>query len=497
MTEPTPAAPERPSRADRRRDAAVVIGVLVVGVAVVAAVFSLAAGALPSGPHARSSKPPSASTTLATLKVRHTAVTVEAAGRPAFAAAKDGQALHQGDTVATDAQGEAEIDYTDGSLTRLAPSTQFTLTALTNERGGRQTLGTLTAGQTWNRAAKVSETGSFGVTAGQTTAAVEGTAFVFSCALQGSIRVCTIIAVVDNVRVTTPGGAVALLTPATEVIVTNDVAGVPTQLTYEQLVDLPFVVDNLILDQQAGIGNGLGDLPPPASPPTSPPPTGSSSSSTGNGAPTMTVVEPTSTTEPATTTTLTTTTLPPPDPRVVPCLHDGWTTRVGISGTTVTTFANEAQCVAFRLADGQFATAADGFIVPRGSTVSLTGMAFNACNSLSTGYELNLDGTVANVVSGEPACGLLPEPDAHVGPFPTAVLLRIVLTDDTCAPKLPDGESVFDSNGSHALVTAVDDHTWSVDIMDAGGNCEFPTGTARPPLAPGQGNVTLTLAIGS
>jgi hypothetical protein len=477
----------------------VVIGVLVVGVAVVAAVFSLAAGALPARPHARPSKPATASTTLATLKIRSAAVTVEAARRTTFAAAEDGQALHQGDTVATDAQGQAEIDYTDGSLTRLAPSTQFTLTTLTDERGGRQTLGTLTVGQAWSRAAKVSETGSFGVTSGQTTAAVEGTAFVFSCALQGTARVCTIIAIVDNVRVTTPGGAVTLLTPATEVIVTNDVAGLPTQLTYEQLVNLPFVVDNLVLDQQAGIGNGLGDLPSPASPTPSPPPSGSSSSSTGNGAPAVTVVEPTSTTAPAvtTTTSTTTTTLPPPDPRVVPCLDDGWTTRVGISGTTVTTFANEARCVAFRLADGQFATAADGFIVPRGATVSLTGIAFDACNNLAAGYEVNLDGIVANVVSGEPECGVLAEPDAQLGPFPTAVLLRIVLIDDTCAPKLPDGESTFDSNGSHALVTAVDDHTSTIDIMDAGGNCEFPAGTARPPLASGAGNLTLTLAIDS
>ena len=83
--------------------------------------------------------------------------------------------------IQTDEAGSAEINYTDGSLTRLAASTEYTITKLTNKQGGRQTQGTLTVGETWNRAAKVSENGSFEVKAGGTTAAVEGTAFVFSC----------------------------------------------------------------------------------------------------------------------------------------------------------------------------------------------------------------------------------------------------------------------------------------------------------------------------
>lgn len=113
-------------------------------------------------------------------------------------------ALKQGDTVKTDATGLAEIDYTDGSITRLANSTVFTISKLTNEKGGRQTQGTLSVGETWNRAAKVSETGSFEVKAGGTTAAVEGTAFVAKCVPKsdGSQAVdCTFTAVVDDIKV--------------------------------------------------------------------------------------------------------------------------------------------------------------------------------------------------------------------------------------------------------------------------------------------------------
>ena len=80
----------------------------------------------------------------------------------------------------------------------------FTISKLTNEKGGRQTQGTLSVGETWNRAAKVSETGSFEVKAGGTTAAVEGTAFVAKCVpkTDGSQAVdCTFTAVVDDIKV--------------------------------------------------------------------------------------------------------------------------------------------------------------------------------------------------------------------------------------------------------------------------------------------------------
>jgi hypothetical protein len=141
---------------------------------------------------------------LANLKITADQVSIKRAGQSSFVAAKDGQALKQGDTLKTDATGRAEIDYTDGSLTRLAGSTVFTISKLTNEKGGRQTQGTLSVGETWNRAAKVSETGSFEVKAGGTTAAVEGTAFVVNCEpkTDGTQQAtCTVTAVVDNIQV--------------------------------------------------------------------------------------------------------------------------------------------------------------------------------------------------------------------------------------------------------------------------------------------------------
>ena len=168
------------------------------------ALATLIVAVLVAGALALTASAAGAADALANLKVTAANVQIKQKGKSTFVDAKDGQALKQGDTIKTDASGTAEIDYTDGSITRLANSTVFTLTKLTDEKGGRQTQGTLSVGETWNRAAKVSETGSFEVKAGGTTAAVQGTAFVAKCVPDsgGSQEVdCTFTAVVDDIKV--------------------------------------------------------------------------------------------------------------------------------------------------------------------------------------------------------------------------------------------------------------------------------------------------------
>jgi len=53
----------------------------------------------------------------------------------------------------------------------------------------------------------------------------------------------------------------AQLTPGFQVGVSEGNVGNPSQLTREQLEANVFITGNLVLDQAAGIGNGLGDLP--------------------------------------------------------------------------------------------------------------------------------------------------------------------------------------------------------------------------------------------
>jgi hypothetical protein len=184
------------------------VRILAVAALSAAAVVAVAA---PSG--AKTSKD-----SLATLKVSTDGVFVKKKGAADYSAAKAGQSLSQGDSVKTDASGTAEIDYQDGSLTRLSNATIFTLTKLSNDKGGRQTQGSLSVGEAWNRAGKVSETGSFSVKAGGTTAAVEGTAFIVKCVpatdTSSKTVTCTVQAVVDNINVTSDAWDLANATDA-------------------------------------------------------------------------------------------------------------------------------------------------------------------------------------------------------------------------------------------------------------------------------------------
>jgi FecR protein len=248
-------------------------------VVALASVGALSANAV-AVPSAKDSTKSQSKTALATLKVQAAQVTVKKKGASTFVAAKDGQSLQQGDSIKTDTAGRAEIDYTDGSLTRLGSSTEFKITKLTNKQGGRQTQGTLSVGETWNRAAKVSETGSFEVKAGGTTAAVEGTAFAVVCVNDANKLTCTFTDVVDNVKVTTADGSEAQLGPAKSVLVTQGNLGTINTLSYDDLANNIFIAGNLALDLQAGIGRGLLDLPPPPTPTT----TGGSGGTGGTGA---------------------------------------------------------------------------------------------------------------------------------------------------------------------------------------------------------------------
>ncbi|HEY7106785.1 MAG TPA: FecR domain-containing protein [Acidimicrobiia bacterium] len=263
----------RSSRADERGGQAVATGAIRRSCLALCVVVLVIGSAGAAG--AKESKKPKAAkkpaVTLATLKVLGPKVQVKSAGKSKYATAKSGRVLRQGDAIKTDGSGIAEIDYTDGSLTRLGVSTQYTLTTLTNKKGARQTKGTLSVGQTWNRAAKVAQSGSFEVEAGGATAAVEGTAFSYSCQQSPTGLLCQVVDVVDNVQVSTTAGAVTALDPATSVDLNNGVAGDVSQLTFEDLASNTFIANNVTLDFYTGKGAGFDEFPPPTTTTTVPP----------------------------------------------------------------------------------------------------------------------------------------------------------------------------------------------------------------------------------
>ena len=215
----------------------------------------------------------------ATLKVTAESVSVKAKGEDDFKPAADGDEVHAGDTVRTDATGKATIKYGDEAYTRLDVDTTFKITKLTDDQGNRQVQGTIESGSTWNRTTALTESESFEQTGADATAAVEGTAFGIECDTESH---CVFTGVVDDVTLTGTDGE-KLVAPLDQC---DSTAGVLcaeiTKLTPDQLP--AWIIENLLLDVAEGFpwpfGTGTlqvaGDtivFVPSAPPPASAPPT--------------------------------------------------------------------------------------------------------------------------------------------------------------------------------------------------------------------------------
>jgi hypothetical protein len=167
------------------------------------------------------------------------------------------------------------------------------------------------------------------------------------------------------------------------------------------------------------------------------------------------------------------------------CQKGGYLSLVGADGTT---FNNVGRCVSFAAHGGKFAT---GLVIPAGQTATLSGAEFGDfvtnCpgDSLAYGYQLNLGANV-QVATGGAGCQHVA--GATIGPFPTATLLRIWLTDFT-----PPGPYTFYSDSTtHALVTGPS--PFVVSINDSFFGLRGPSVTYLP-TGPGHGNLNVTVTI--
>jgi hypothetical protein len=108
-------------------------------------------------------------------------VEVRTAGQQDFHPGTEGEALHRGDTILTGPDGRAEIEYFDGSVTRLDFATEFTLTELASlpEREDSVIVeGRQVSGGTFSRVVDLTDsTSRFEVETPTAVASVRGTTF--------------------------------------------------------------------------------------------------------------------------------------------------------------------------------------------------------------------------------------------------------------------------------------------------------------------------------
>ena len=175
------------------------------------------------------------------------------------------------------------------------------------------------------------------------------------------------------------------------------------------------------------------------------------------------------------------------------CQKGGFRSLVGANGTT---FRNVGACVRFKARGGQFAT---GLVIPAGKTATLSNAQFGDAllptaplapntatncpgDPLGYGYQVNLGANVP-VATGGMGCQAVA--GAVIGPFPTAVLLRIWLTDFH-APVF-----TFYSDGNHATVVGSNPRLVSIRDSFFG---TITTGALVPPPGDGNLNVVVTIA---
>lgn len=120
---------------------------------------------------------PATARPFATLDVLQGDAEVQTASATAFHQAIDGETLHEGDTVRTE-HGRVEIEYFDGSVTRLDHETTFTLTELASTPEDTQITGEHASGSTFNRVVELTGSESrFDVETPSAIASVRGTTF--------------------------------------------------------------------------------------------------------------------------------------------------------------------------------------------------------------------------------------------------------------------------------------------------------------------------------
>ena len=179
---------------------------------------------------------PAQSRQFATFHLQEGSVEIQRAGEGAFAEAAEGQTLREGDVVRTGPDGRAEIEYFDGSITRLDFNTTFTIVALTDdaEGGGTVIEADQASGGTFSRVVELTGSQSrFETSTPNAVASVRGTDY-FVLINDDATQIVGVIEGLVDVR-GTEGGDVSLAALKGVNVSTSGALGAPFDLPPELL----------------------------------------------------------------------------------------------------------------------------------------------------------------------------------------------------------------------------------------------------------------------
>lgn len=115
----------------------------------------------------------------------------------------EGEGLRAGDTLRTDADGQAQIDYFTGAVMRLDANTTLVIDGLVNASNGRRITLHLNSGRAWNRVEGLtSSEDRYSVQMPNALATVRGTTNLTDCRQDST---CYVLAFVDDTEIVGPG----------------------------------------------------------------------------------------------------------------------------------------------------------------------------------------------------------------------------------------------------------------------------------------------------
>lgn len=185
---------------------------------------------------------------LAELAVIDTLVDVRPAGTDSFEPGDEGQPLAVGDSIRTNTEGFGEVNYFDGSVTRVSQDAEFTMVALSNDEGDRRVETRLDSGTSWSRVERLSGSeGAYSVDTPVALATATGTAFVVDCT--DLPTTCTFWATEGTVTLTAEdGSAIAMSAPSRLAVEEGEPLGTPEPLIPDAMYEDTWVGENTDLD---------------------------------------------------------------------------------------------------------------------------------------------------------------------------------------------------------------------------------------------------------
>jgi predicted DNA-binding protein (UPF0251 family) len=178
------------------------------------------------------------------VRVMSPSVTVKAKGSDEFVRVTRTERVRPGATIRTGAKGRAQVDYGEGTYTRLNHDTTFVVVRLTDDTGERRVRTKVLSGETFNRVVRLSETESFTQSTKGAQAGVAGTTFVVNWSRARKTAVYTLVE--GRLTLRARGQAKPLrLTSGQQVEVVDGAPGLIDTLTPEQLCEDPWICDNV------------------------------------------------------------------------------------------------------------------------------------------------------------------------------------------------------------------------------------------------------------